>query len=207
MPFELKLAGQTHEGELAFGVAWPRSGRDSPGFGWSVDASTALKLLEAIKDGHLEAEQAQQILTDLISQAGELVDESRRIDWAYARCFGDCDLCMRRKAKYEGYVAKYSAWAQAWEAAGASPDRYPFAMTKSTVHRSDCGIVTPAPYSLQHKPIDLRTFAHIEGDVMVGALPSTRHETHVWMSERTGPKGGRNYRLCKTCSPEIDDGR
>ncbi|MFJ5927627.1 hypothetical protein ACIQF6_34030 [Kitasatospora sp. NPDC092948] len=48
----------------------------------------------------------------------------------------------------------------------------------------------------------LRNFAH-HGMHGGGMQVLTTDEATAWTQERTGPRGGANYRLCKVCCPTL----
>jgi len=100
------------------------------------------------------------------------------------------------------------------------PQTYPFAAGRQGIHETSCSVVRREMPSQYARPTGeaylqaLNAFAHTgdphsSSEEFEGfrAYPRfavmTQEEARGWVAERTGPKGGRNYKRCQRCGPAV----
>lgn len=132
-------------------------------------------------------------------------EEADHEAYAEARCLGDCDRCQAARPHFEALRAE----ARLERKKAEDTNAYPYAVTRTGLHRSQCPHITELMADLvddskRGGSHHLRAFAH-DGEKSSGwAVFSTRLSTAqagAWTAEHTGPRGGLRY-LCKTCKPE-----
>ncbi|MFC4517981.1 hypothetical protein [Streptomyces ehimensis] len=139
-------------------------------------------------------------------------DEVRAACWAA----GGCAVCEERRSWFDGLLDGVD---RRWHRL-QRPDEYPFTSGQQGIHETTCSVVkqrTPAQYA---RPTGdayreaLHAFSHtvdphsdrsdFEGaNAYLRFNAMTAEEARSWITERTGPRGGRNYVRCKKCAPAI----
>ncbi|WP_159476246.1 hypothetical protein [Streptomyces caniferus] len=207
---------------LGFGELFAQERRRAirEGWGFTVELPAVLELLEQIDEGRVNALDARNYLAqsvDLLYDAfrcfeAEDPDELR----ATCREAGRCPLCDERRPWFEGLLDGSDARWQRLQ----QPEEYPFAAGQHGLHETTCSVVrreTPSNYA---RPIGdayvaaLNAFCHtvdphssredFEGSRDYPRFQAmTAQEARQWVTERTGPKGGRNYKRCQRCAPPL----
>ncbi|MEU8776501.1 hypothetical protein [Streptomyces sp. NPDC048606] len=174
------------------------------GWGTEVETPVVIQLLDLVAAGEVSAKDARDALA---AAAAKLIrthdpDEADPREYAAARCYGDCERCRARRPEFEAIHAR----ALVEKAKGADTLTYPYAVTRNGLHRSDCPHITDTISHIRgYEMRDLKSFVHEDEEHSGWAAFSTfldRNEAAAWVAERCGPRGGRQYRLCRICSPE-----
>ncbi|MFF8992551.1 hypothetical protein ACF09H_21950 [Streptomyces sp. NPDC014983] len=127
---------------------------------------------------------------------------------------GRCIWCCEAQAKFDRVLdGADSLWARYQD-----PEQFSYTASGSYLHRTTCGRVRRQMPAEHVRP---------EGEAYDRALQKWAHEHHdynspeaeerysshlrlyvmspaaarQWIAANTGPRGGRNYRLCKECRP------
>jgi hypothetical protein len=100
------------------------------------------------------------------------------------------------------------------------PEVFPYAAGRHTLHRTGCSAAATCmwaggggrPTGRVHASY-LSTYSHLpeqDRDVRFEShfpypdlVAMTGDEARRWVDERIGPKGGRNYKLCRVCCPQL----
>ncbi|WP_042422201.1 hypothetical protein [Streptacidiphilus anmyonensis] len=122
-----------------------------------------------------------------------------------------CQICEAGRPAFDAEIARFT---QRWKRS-QDPEHNPYAAGKNTLHRVSCKF-TVFDVGSDHpmtEPFDytseLRQHAHrsrIPGEYVSFGMhmsPLTAGEAASWITSRTGPAGGKKYRLCRTCRPEM----
>ncbi|MFI1226273.1 MULTISPECIES: hypothetical protein [unclassified Streptomyces] len=127
---------------------------------------------------------------------------------------GGCIWCHEAKPKFDRVLDGADYLRVSYQ----DPEQFSYTATGNYLHRTTCS------YVRRRMPAD-----HVrpEGEAYARALQKWAHEHHdynspeaeerysphlrlyimspararQWIAENTGPRGGRNYRLCKECRP------
>lgn len=122
-------------------------------------------------------------------------------------CAAGCRICAEAKGRFDAIHAESLEQRRRFD----EPGRYPYAAGKHALHRATCREAKSVgdvgrDDSAWMLVGALRDFAH-EGSGNSGWMATMRMmepgEAAAWVAERTGPRGGRSYRLCKICTPEL----
>ncbi|MCY0924250.1 hypothetical protein OTB19_39405 [Streptomyces sp. H27-H5] len=211
MTVTLGTGDQVADIRTTWGMDFPPERRWTDGWGVSVELPAVLELIDLARDGVVSLDDVRE---QLAARAHEIAvendpgeaDPERR---ARRRCFGDCDTCQAKKPEFEAHHAH----AVEQKARHAQPDLYPVSVGGSSLHRVTCWYVQDQVRSVNagddpRWPVwrDLRDYAH-DGSLTTAfwtqytALP--RHEAASWIGEHTGTRGGKRYRTCKLCDPDL----
>ncbi|OLZ51633.1 hypothetical protein BS329_15310 [Amycolatopsis coloradensis] len=189
--------------------------RYDPGWGALIEIAGVVRALEAVAAGEVPVDQVRQELVDLAERAegawlaDQLPEVAEVATSSSIRCVGDCPACEAARPEFDAHNDEYQRRVDR----ARHLDRYPFAVSKSSIHTSSCHMakqglgISPARADdgggllYRHK---LRSFVHgFRGDMTLPCLLVTDDELSRWRAERTGPEGGRRYRLCKICDPHV----
>jgi hypothetical protein len=220
---DLKFATGTMPAvRLGFGELFAQERRRPirEGWGYAVELPAVLELLERIGDGRVTAHDAHSVLlksADLLYDAlrcweAEDPDDLRNV------CLqaGGCVLCEKHRSWFDGLLDEAD---DRWQRL-QQPEKYPFAAGRHGLHETSCSVVR------RGMPSD---YARPTGEAYVAALNAFSHtvdphssredfegcrdyphfqamtsqEARNWIAERTGPKGGRNYKRCQRCAPAV----
>ncbi len=205
--------------DLAFGFFGPRElgyrRRDEPGWGAMVEVAGVARLLQAVTAGEAIAEQVERQLVALAEAAERavLADEpspfSPTATAESLRCNGDCPACESKRAELDEWHDEIERRVERFK----HHDRYPFAVSGSSIHAITCRTLVA---SRRARPVragrdsellyrrELHSFTHgFPGNSALPCLPVTEAELQRWRAKRTGTHGGRRYRLCKVCDPQV----
>ncbi|MCF3143759.1 hypothetical protein [Streptomyces platensis] len=222
-PVHLKFAtGTLPAVRLSFGDLFAQERRRPirEGWGFTVELPAVLELLERIDDGRVSALDARSALAEA---ADLLYDTFRCFEAedpgelrAMCRQAGGCALCDDRRPWFEGLLnTSDGLWARLQQ-----PAKYPFAAGRHGLHETECSVVkreTPSDYSRPTGDVyvtALNAFSHtvdphssredFEGSRNYPRFEAmTAQEARKWVLDRTGPKGGRNYKRCQRCAPAV----
>ncbi|MFF8775102.1 hypothetical protein [Kitasatospora sp. NPDC015120] len=136
-------------------------------------------------------------------------------------CLGEgCPVCMQGRKGLDRFFDDVDECHRRY----GQPGLYPFAAGRHTLHRTPCSSDAHEMYGAgtdagHHRPVGsryescLQTYSHLpeldRDDHFATHYPypallaMTREEALSWMKERTGPKGGKSYKLCRVCVPEL----
>ncbi|RNG26223.1 hypothetical protein EEJ42_15580 [Streptomyces botrytidirepellens] len=188
------------------------------GWGYTVELPAVLELLDGIHHGRTNARDAQSVLlkaahllyNPLRCFEAEDPDELRTV----CRQNGGCALCEERRSWFDALLDDSDArWNRLQE-----PESYPFTAGRNGLHETTCSVVKREIPSSYARPTGdaytsaLHAFSHtvdphssqddFEGS---GDYPRfeamTSQQARKWITDRTGPKGGRHYKLCHLCAP------
>ncbi|MFG3517597.1 hypothetical protein [Streptomyces bobili] len=190
------------------------------GWGYAVELPAVLELLERIGHGRVTAHDARSVLlksADLLYDTLRAWECEEPDDLRNAcREAGGCVLCEKNRSWFEAVLDEAD---ERWQRL-QQPEKYPFAAGRQGIHETSCSVVrreTPSEYARptgEAYAAALNAFGHtvdphscgehFEGsrayprfDVMTG------EEAKAWIRERTGPKGGRNFKRCQRCAPAV----
>ncbi|MEV8021822.1 hypothetical protein AB0O76_36955 [Streptomyces sp. NPDC086554] len=195
---------------LTVGMDYPKERRWTDGWGVSIEVPAVIELLARVQAGTLSIEDLRSFLA---TQANEIaVDydprEADPIQRETNRCAGDCDRCQAKRPEFD----RLHQEALEQKAKFDQPGVYPYTVSRSSVHLTTCPEVTRSLGAIKQFPNSfwtvesaLRHFTHEGAMTSSWAAhywPMARHEAASWTAEHTGPKGGKQYRLCKICNPE-----
>ncbi|MFJ3497821.1 hypothetical protein ACIPPJ_30110 [Streptomyces sp. NPDC086091] len=221
-PVDLRLPHGTMPAvRFTFGdlFAQERRGPIREGWGYSMELPAVLELLQQIGDGHLTAPAARGVL---LKSADMLYGplrcwEAEDADALRAACLasGGCVLCEERRTWFDGLLDEADVQWKRWQ----QPENYPFAAGQQGIHETSCSVVRRMMPTEYARPTGeaygkaLNSFSHAEDHHYGGAFEDsgdyprldvmTPDEARSWVAERTGPKGGRNYKLCRRCAPAV----
>jgi hypothetical protein len=213
MPFDQQFTITTSTGEkipeviVTWGVHHPKSRRGQIGWGTSIEMTAMLRLAELVEAGTISAAEMKANLVGLCEETAEIAEEADVIGrygtWGEG-CVPGCRTCAQAKPKFEaGYAERLAQTERAKD-----PAAYPYVVGKSSLHRASCHTVEEYVRPMKWEPdeSDLRMFAH--HDVVRSSCTALRHvlsvdETKQWIADHTGPAGGRHFRTCKICKPEV----
>ena len=142
-------------------------------------------MLELVGRGASTAEQARQTLLKLT----QLFSEK-------SGCCPDCEIAISSYAKA---IVHHKEEVRRFDDANT----YPYLVSRSTIHSWDCYQLAnqlpdrPGP-SLQDYGDKQRP-----GDGGRELARLTPDEAESWINQRTGKRGGRNWRRCKSCQPAL----
>ncbi|PAZ09339.1 hypothetical protein CLM62_47145 [Streptomyces sp. SA15] len=125
-------------------------------------------------------------------------------------------LCERYRSWFETVLKESDARWQRMQ----QPQTYPFAAGRQGIHETSCSVVKREMPEQYARPAGeayvaaLNAFSHTVDPHSYGedfegsdAYPRfdvmTPDEARAWIAERTGPKGGRNYKRCQRCAPTV----
>ncbi|WP_017584296.1 hypothetical protein [Nocardiopsis valliformis] len=206
---------------FSFGVTSSKV-RDRPireGQGFSIELPAVLDLLETVAAGEEQAADARELLLNVVDtlydSAGCYDYETVEDKLAWCVRDGGCQTCEEQRSSFAHHLETMAERWRRW----TLPDEFPFATGSSMgLHTVKCGVVRrdmPDGFTA-HKPDDvapLRAFAHAYDDfglpvdeseqlpAHVPFQPMSGEEARAWMTENTGPKGGRYYKRCRMCAP------
>ncbi|WP_405968950.1 hypothetical protein OG613_48585 (plasmid) [Streptomyces sp. NBC_00015] len=219
---DLKFAtGTIPSVRLGFGELFAQERRRPirEGWGYTVELPAVLELLERIGDGRITPEDAHSVLfksADLLYDTlrcweSEDPDELRNA----CREAGGCVLCEQRRPRLDAWLDQAD---DRWQRL-QQPEAYPFAAGRQGLHVTLCSVVTREMPSEYARPTGedyvaaLNAFSHADdpyfGEDFEGSRSYPRFdvmtpgEARAWIAERTGPKGGRNYKRCQRCAPAL----
>jgi hypothetical protein len=194
--------------------------RGQVGWGVAIELPAVLDMIRLVADGtttaddlvkHLETI-AEKLRTefDALDRSGD--DEDEPVAWGADCPASGCALCDGAREEYEATKAQLLVQQTRLQ----DPITYPYAAGEHTLHRSTCRTAQDSigkPLGLndwrnspERQTQDLREFAHHGyrnngwAAQMVALNPA---ETTHWISNRVGPRGGAQYKLCKVCHPEL----
>jgi hypothetical protein len=187
------------------------------GWGYAVELPAVLELLERIGDGRVSAPAAHSVLlraADLLYgplRCWEAEDSNALRN--ECRESGGCALCEQHRAQFDALLDMAG---ERWRRL-QQPEKYPFAAGRQGIHETSCSVVLREMPSDFSRPTgeayasELNVFSHTlvaRGNFVASrGYPRfdvmTLEEARAWTAERTGPKGGRNYRRCQRCAPAL----
>ncbi|MEV6883313.1 hypothetical protein [Streptomyces sp. NPDC051135] len=195
------------------------------GWGFDIELSAVLDILEAVSSGQMSAEGARRGLLESVSRMygpnGCIDYESAEDRWAWCERDGGCEACHRHRSDFERLVEDAEEFWRRYQ----QPETYPFTAGKKSLHETDCSVVKRAMPNQFVRPTAtkfdsaLRDYAHAANPLMptgnyetfdggwdrAATYPTFRpmaaSEARAWIAQNTGPKGGRNYKQCRLCSP------
>lgn len=220
---DLKFATGTMPAvRLGFGelFAQERRGPIREGWGYTVELPAVLELLERIGDGRVTAHDARSVLLKSVDLLYDPLRcwEAEDPDDLRNACLeaGGCVLCEKHRSWFDGLLAKAD---DRWQRL-QQPEKYPFAAGRQGLHETSCSVVKREMPSDYVRPtgedyvVALNAFSHtgdphsssedFEGSRNYPRFEvMTPEEARAWIAERTGPKGGRNYKRCQRCAPAL----
>ncbi|MFJ6608198.1 hypothetical protein [Streptomyces lydicus] len=195
---------------VTWGQHFGKERRWGDGWGLMIEAPVVFELLDRIDDGTITASAARNVLAQVTRHMTEQCDGQHANEeaQAVARCFGDCEECTQSEEAFVRYdAAKRERASKARDHAD-----YPYIVTGRLAHATSCRHVADvARYVGVHDRSQedrfrslLKQYTHrnkslIEPD----HEPLDWDGLERWAAARTGPQGGRYYRACKVCRPQI----
>jgi hypothetical protein len=195
------------------------------GWGFDIELSAVLDILEAVSNGQVSADDARRGLLESVSRMygpnGCVDYESAEDRWAWCERDGGCEACRRHRSDFERLVEDAAGFWRRYQ----QPEEYPFTAGKKGLHETSCSVVKRAMPKQFTRPTgtqfdrSLREYAHAANPFMSTGdyesfdgswdraatyptfQPMTAVEARAWIAQNTGPKGGRNYKQCRLCSP------
>ncbi|WP_461033905.1 hypothetical protein [Streptomyces mayteni] len=170
-----------------------------------------LELLDTVIAGKATAAQARAVIAEgaslLAARHDPRGDDVRRED--AEGCRGDCEHCLAKipeleELRVQGLEDKRRLADQAG---------YPYAVGTTAIHRVTCqtvacpgGLWEPrSPEVSEDALFKELLFSYTHHNSRSGIVSSfnilSPDDLVKWMEERTGPRGGTKYRLCKVCAP------
>lgn len=183
---------------FTYGHDYNRENRWIDGWGFSIELPAVMRLLDLVTAGEVTAERAQAVLGRIAQAYEQQVPEEQRP----SRCYGDCERCQANRSEVQQHLLEGERRRQRYR----DPQRYPFAVSGTTIHTISCHTVPNLPGQWDTAEELDRTvfwFTHRGGMPVLPYEPLTTEELERWRAERTGPQGGRRYRLCKVCDPQV----
>lgn len=189
------------------------------GWGYTVELPAVLEIFERIGDGRVTADDARSVLlksADLLYNTFRCWESEDPDDLRNAcREARGCVLCEQRRSWFDALLDHADdRWKRLQQ-----PEMYPFAAGRQGLHETSCSVVTREMPSDYARPTGdeylaaLNAFSHTVdphyGEDFEGSRSyprfdvMTTDEARAWMAERTGPKGGRNYKRCQRCAPAV----
>ncbi|OEJ21861.1 hypothetical protein AR457_39910 [Streptomyces agglomeratus] len=190
--------------EWTWGSEYPKDRRWTNGWGTSIEVPAVIELLELIAAGKTTAVEVKSQLTDaankVIARCDIYKDDEGR---AVERCFGDCDQCEAREPEFRAALAK-----EAQNAANAADPAYEHVVSGATVHTAACKHVERLSHYRPPRDEDdfrsqLHMFVHQGISMGLGYTALTAAGLREWCAAHLGPQGGRKYRACRTCEPQL----
>ncbi|MFE9138853.1 hypothetical protein [Streptomyces sp. NPDC007355] len=189
-----------------WGIDFPGQRRWTDGWGVSIELPAVIELLDLIASGQADAAAVRARLADE-AEALDAENDPHHGDPSaqeYARCFGDCDTCTAAEPGFRRTLAESKARADK----ARDHENYPYIVQGRTAHSAGCYHVDPERFDGGDlRESELRTrlkwYAHNQGVSVYSGEPVNRDGLVRWAQANTGPKGGRNYRACKSCNPQI----
>lgn len=186
--------------------------RHIDGWGVFVELPAVIEMLDLVAAGDLDPADVRAALAQVATEMERAdlnhhgAEDGTPLTPELVRCFGDCPRCL---ANYDTIRVRH-AEAERRRARPLDPQRYPVAVTASTVHRVTCREVVRT-HRRRGGPIGddawlrhaVKSFTHHGMTYELPHAPLTADEYDRWRAERTGPHGGLKYRLCKICDPEV----
>ncbi len=200
-----------------FPHARERAIRDGWGFG--IELPTVLDILDHVAKGKVDAAIARDLL---LHGARELYvpmechryEDENELEADCMRAPQACPVCRSRRDWFEAFLdTADQRWSQFTQ-----PETYTFIAGRSGLHQIDCPVVRREMPDQYARPAgdtyvsELRRYAHsVDPSSGLSDLEYARQYPHwdamtatearKWRAERTGPKGGRNYKSCGRCAP------
>ncbi|MFH8581596.1 hypothetical protein [Streptomyces zaomyceticus] len=172
----------------------------------SVELPAVIELLDLIASGEVDATVARAQLARMATVLDAEHDPHHGDAAAqeYARCFGDCDTCQAAEPGFQQTLAESQTRAEK----ASDHENYPYVIQGRTAHNAGCYHVDPKRFSSGDlRESEFRTrlkwYAHNQGVATYSAEPVNWDGLVRWAQSNTGPKGGRNYKACKSCNPQI----
>ncbi|MFB7341248.1 hypothetical protein ACFCZ6_14420 [Streptomyces hydrogenans] len=189
-----------------WGIDFPSQRRWTAGWGVSVELPAVMELLDLIGSGAVDATMARTELARAAEAVGAAHDRHHDDPAVqkYVRCFGDCDTCQAAEPEFRRILAA----AQARAAKARDHESHPYIVLGSTVHQSGCHHASPAHYLGGDSRgfefhSSLKWHAHGEGIAVYKGEAMNREALVRWTKANTGPRGGRRYKVCGTCNPQL----
>lgn len=207
---------------VSFGELFPPERRRAinTGWGFSVELPAVLDILEAIAAGNISPQDAKHVLGEtaqLLYGPLRCVETEDPQD-ALRSCqqTGDCVLCAERQTWFDSFLNHADEqWTRLQQ-----PGDYPYAAGRNGLHDTTCHVVRRHNPDHYQRPTSdaytaaLRSYSHTvnpysgtdefaDRDAYPRFQAMTAQEARQWTTERTGPKGGRNYKRCKHCAPAL----
>nr|WP_012840404.1 hypothetical protein [Streptomyces sp. W9]ACX85519.1 pCQ3_18 [Streptomyces sp. W9] len=187
--------------EWTAGMNYPAERRWTNGWGATIEVPAVIELLELVQAGKVTLEDVKDELTNVANAITRQHDDGLGIS-NDDRCFGDCDKCEARKPEVLARYARFRT-----NAAKARDPQYTHIVSGSSVHLPTCRHVKEVARFREPDDADIamavRGLAHDGYILGTEHTPVTAEELAAWRAERTGPRGGHQYRPCKTCQPTL----
>ncbi|KFZ80841.1 hypothetical protein ED92_10990 [Amycolatopsis sp. MJM2582] len=116
--------------------------RYDPGWGALIEVAGVVRMLEAIAAGEVSADRARQALVGLAERSEQAWLADSESDFAAVptsssiRCTGDCPDCEAARPEFDAHNAEIQRRVDR----ARHLDRYPFAVSKSSIHTSSCNM-------------------------------------------------------------------
>lgn len=176
-----------------------------------------IELVGRVAQGHLTADELREGLRRFAGEIGAQSSELTRIElggeeeplWV-EDCPARCTVCAEAKPQFEDIKADATVQRERLK----DPANYPYAVGKHTLHQSGCKMAQaaagtpwddmPGRVASDMEASGLRQFAH-KGYRNTGWSAQmqvmTAQEAARWTRDRTGPRGGTQYKVCRVCRP------
>lgn len=195
--------------QWTWGADYPPDRRWTNGWGTAIEVPAVIEMLEMIAAGKADPLEVKEALTQAANNLTAECDPSRTgpDNNGGERCFGDCAQCVEHEAEYRRIVAE-----QAERARKAKDPAYEYVVTGRIAHSAGCRHVSHL--AMHWPPRDEQGFRRALSHFVHKELPSsmsikpthepvTKDGLRRWCEANTGPQGGRSYRACKTCKPQL----
>ncbi|MEU6332016.1 hypothetical protein ABZ851_32890 [Streptomyces sp. NPDC047049] len=195
---------------ITWGQHFGKERRWSDGWGLMIEVPVVFELLDGIEDGTITSSAARDVLGQVTRDMTKHCDGQHDNEeaQAVARCFGDCDDCKQTEAEFIRYdTAKRDRAAKA-----RNHENYPYIVTGRLAHAADCHHVADvARYAGVYDRSNeerfralLKQYTHRDRRfIEMDHEPLDWDGLERWAEGRTGPQGGRYYRACKVCRPQV----
>lgn len=189
-----------------WGIDFPPQRRWTDGWGSSIEVPAVIELLDLIAAGKVNPAAVRTALAEHAEAMDAKYDPYHGDPEAqkYARCFGDCDTCQAA----ENAFRRAAAASQARINKARDPENYPYTIMGRTAHLTGCTHASPSRWAGEAADEAefrqrLKSFAHKEGLSEYTGEPVDWDGLVRWAEANTGPQGGRHYRACKVCKPQL----
>ncbi|MEU9263600.1 hypothetical protein AB0D68_34985 [Streptomyces sp. NPDC048212] len=182
--------------------------RGKVGWGMGIELPAVIDMVRLAADGVVTAGQLVKHLEALAENVRAEYDEDDAVTWGADCPAVGCKVCDAAKEEFAAIAATTLTHRKRLQ----DPATYPYAGGKHTLHSSVCretkervGKIPGPDDPWNNDARNLRQFAHeglLNSSWATHMVMLTPQEALQWIYDRTGPRGGSQYKLCKVCRPQ-----